>query len=49
MNRFSETGTHLYYNTFPSEELYFNITGSPGMTAGGSGDELTGIITSLLA
>ncbi|MGN0492526.1 MAG: NAD(P)H-hydrate dehydratase [Acutalibacteraceae bacterium] len=33
----------------PSGELYFNMTGNPGMSTGGSGDALAGIILSLLA
>ena len=33
----------------PSGNLYFNSTGNPGMAKGGTGDALTGIITSLLA
>ncbi|MBL6447131.1 NAD(P)H-hydrate dehydratase [Fulvivirga sp. 29W222] len=35
--------------TFPTGEVYFNSSGNPGMASGGSGDVLTGMITSLLA
>jgi NAD(P)H-hydrate epimerase len=35
--------------SLPNGKVYFNSTGNPGMAKGGSGDVLTGIITSLLA
>ncbi len=41
-------GSHTSIST-PVGEIYFNSTGNPGMATGGSGDVLTGIITSLLA
>lgn len=41
-------GAHTAIIT-PEKHVYFNSTGNPGMATGGSGDVLTGIITSLLA
>lgn len=34
---------------FPDSTVYFNATGNAGMATGGTGDVLTGILTSLLA
>lgn len=33
----------------PEKNVYYNITGNPGMAKGGSGDVLTGILTSLVS
>ncbi len=40
-------GGHTSIST-PEGKVYFNSTGNPGMATGGSGDVLTGMITSLL-
>jgi NAD(P)H-hydrate epimerase len=41
-------GAHTCITT-PEGATYFNTSGNPGMAKGGSGDVLTGILTSLLA
>jgi hydroxyethylthiazole kinase-like uncharacterized protein yjeF len=40
---------HYSFIAMPGGRGYFNSTGNPGMAKGGSGDVLTGILTSLLA
>lgn len=40
-------GAHTSIST-SSGDVYFNSTGNPGMASGGSGDVLTGMLTSLL-
>jgi len=40
-------GAHTSIST-PEGKVYFNSTGNPGMATGGTGDVLTGMITSLL-
>lgn len=40
---------HFSVLACPDGEVYFNSSGNPGMATGGSGDVLTGVLTSLLA
>lgn len=40
---------HYTFIAMPGGKGYFNSTGNPGMAKGGTGDSLTGIITSLLS
>lgn len=40
---------HFTFIATPNNKAYFNSTGNAGMATGGSGDVLTGILTSLLA
>jgi NAD(P)H-hydrate epimerase len=40
---------HYTFIAMPGGKSYFNSTGNPGMAKGGSGDVLTGILTSLLS
>jgi NAD(P)H-hydrate epimerase len=41
-------GAHTAVAT-PSGEVHFNSTGNPGLSTGGTGDVLTGVLTALLA
>ncbi len=40
---------HYTFIAMPGGKSYFNSTGNPGMAKGGSGDALTGILSSLLS
>lgn len=41
-------GSHTAIGT-PEGSIYFNSTGNPGMATGGSGDVLTGVLTSMIS
>ena len=41
-------GAHTAIAT-PEGDIHFNSTGNPGLSTGGTGDVLTGILTALLA
>lgn len=49
LNVFIVLKGHYTLITSPEGKNHFNTTGNPGMATGGSGDVLTGLLTSLLA